>query len=141
MAGYNSPVAKLRGGQARIQLSKKKFWPPKIFQNKLKSTKKMNYLKLRKKSSLVSMLWMLTFHANFFLACTGLPAQKKASSATAIADTWLNFFFRLPQDLYQTAKVSKLLILMENGQGDKYWWYSSYLMSRMILYSINLFIT
>lgn len=32
----------------------------------------------------------------------------------------MNFFFRLPQDLYQTAKVSKLLILMENGQGDKY---------------------
>lgn len=30
------------------------------------------------------------------------------------------YFFRLPQDVYQTAKISKLLILMDKGYGHKY---------------------
>lgn len=30
------------------------------------------------------------------------------------------FLYRLPQDLYQTAKISKLLILIDKGSGDKY---------------------
>nr|CAI5852613.1 unnamed protein product [Callosobruchus analis] len=29
-------------------------------------------------------------------------------------------FYRLPQDIYQTAKVAKVLLLMEKGQGDKF---------------------
>ncbi|KAF5286265.1 hypothetical protein FQR65_LT12749 [Abscondita terminalis] len=31
-----------------------------------------------------------------------------------------NEFYKLPQDIYQTAKVSKLLILMDKGGGHKY---------------------
>lgn len=29
-------------------------------------------------------------------------------------------FYRLPDDVYQTAKISKLLILMEDGKADAY---------------------
>ncbi|XP_057335080.1 uncharacterized protein LOC130673883 [Microplitis mediator] len=31
-----------------------------------------------------------------------------------------NEFYKLPQDIYQTARVSKLLILMDKGDGNKY---------------------
>ncbi|KAK9731642.1 hypothetical protein QE152_g13441 [Popillia japonica] len=34
----------------------------------------------------------------------------------------LNFteFYRLPQDMYQTAKVAKILLLLEQGKGEKF---------------------
>jgi hypothetical protein len=31
-----------------------------------------------------------------------------------------NLFYRLPEDVYQTAKISKLLILMDKGVGHKF---------------------
>lgn len=31
-----------------------------------------------------------------------------------------NCFFRLPQDVYQTSKVAKILMIMNKGKGEKY---------------------
>lgn len=39
---------------------------------------------------------------------------------TVITVLSLIIYFRLPEDIYQTAKVSKLLILMDKGDGHKY---------------------
>lgn len=30
------------------------------------------------------------------------------------------FLFRLPQDIYQTAKVAKILLLLEKGKGEQF---------------------
>lgn len=35
-------------------------------------------------------------------------------------NTSLSFYLRLPQDIYQTAKVAKVLLLMEKGRGDQF---------------------